>query len=154
MFFKSKKEEIFSPINGVIRPITETPDPVFSQKMMGDGFCVEPEDGIVVSPANGTITTVFPTKHAIGITTKKGMELIIHFGMDTVSLNGEGFTSFVEVGQKVKVGDKLLEVELDKIKDKVPSLVTPVVVTNLEGKTITLEKEGKAQRGELILTVK
>lgn len=154
MFFKSKKEEICSPINGIIKPITETPDEVFSKKMMGEGFCIEPEDGIVVSPVNGTITTIFPTKHGIGITSKQGLDLIIHFGMDTVSLNGEGFTSFVKAGDKVNVGDKILEVDIDQIKDKVPSLITPVVVTNGEGKNIFLNKEGKVKAGEVVLVVK
>ncbi|EOD01156.1 PTS sugar transporter subunit IIA [Caldisalinibacter kiritimatiensis] len=155
MFLKFKKEEdICSPINGTVKPITEAPDPAFSQKMMGDGFCVEPEDGVVVSPVKGTVATVFPTKHAVGITTKKGLELIIHFGMETVSLNGEGFTALVEAGDKVDVGDELLKVDIEKIKDKVPSLVTPVVVSNAEGKTFDLVKEGKVNRGEVVLKVK
>jgi PTS system D-glucosamine-specific IIC component len=155
MFFKFKKEEeISSPINGVVKPITEAPDPVFAQKMMGDGFCVDPEDGVVVSPVKGTIATVFPTKHAIGIKTKGGLELIIHFGMETVSLNGEGFTALVKEGDKVDVGDELLKVDIDKIKDKVPSLVTPVVISNGEGKTFELVKEGKVNRGEVVLKVK
>ena len=153
MFFKNKREEIHSPINGVVKPISEAPDKVFSQKMMGDGFCIEPEDGIVLSPVNGTITTVFPTKHCIGIKSKSGLEIIIHFGMDTVSLKGKGFTSFVEAGAKVKVGDKILEVKLDEIKDKVPSLTTPIVISNANNKVISLKKEGKVKAGEVVLVV-
>lgn len=153
MFFK-KDEKIYSPVDGKVMPITEAPDQVFSQKIMGDGCCLELANGIVVSPVDGTITTIFDTKHAIGITSKKGTEMIIHVGMDTVSLGGEGFTAFVKAGDSIKVGDKLLEVDIEKIKDKVPSMVTPLVITNLEGKSIQLTKEGEVKQGELIFTVK
>jgi glucose-specific phosphotransferase system IIA component len=153
MFF-NKKEKLHAPMSGTIKPITEAPDPAFSQKMIGDGFCIEPEDGIVGSPVDGTIQMVFPTKHAIGITTKKGMEIMVHFGMETVSLNGEGFTAHVESGDKVKVGDTILEVDIEKIKDKVPSLITPIVVTNLEGKTLSMLKEGKVEKGQEIMEIK
>ena len=100
--------------------------------MMGEGFAIEPKGDIVVSPVAGTISILFPTKHAIGITTNEGLELLIHVGMDTVSLNGEGFESFIEQGAKVKVGDKLLKVDFNLIKDKVPSIITPIVFTNLQ----------------------
>lgn len=152
MFFN--KEKIYSPIKGIVKSIEEAPDKVFSQKMMGEGCCIEPEEGTVVSPVNGIITTVFPTKHMIGIKSQKGYEIIIHVGMDTVTLKGEGFTALVEVGDKVKVGDKLLEIDIDKIKDKIPSLDTPIVITNLVNKNISLVKEGKVDRGELILDIK
>ncbi|WP_352419735.1 PTS glucose transporter subunit IIA [Proteiniborus sp.] len=152
MFFS--KEKIYSPIKGIVKPIEEAPDKVFSQKIMGDGCCIEPEEGIVVSPVNGIIATVFPTKHMIGIKSQKGYEIIIHVGMDTVSLNGEGLTALVDVGDKVKVGDKLLEIDIEKIKDKVPSLVTPIVITNLVNKNVRLIKEGKVDRGELIIDIK
>ena len=153
MFFK-KEEKIFSPVDGKLMPITEAPDQVFSQKIMGDGCCFELTNGEVVSPVDGTITTIFDTKHAIGITSKKGTEMIIHVGMDTVSLGGEGFTAFVKNGDTIKVGDKLLEVDIEKIRYKVPSMVTPLVITNLEGKAVNLAKEGDVRQGELIFTVK
>ncbi len=86
----SSKDKFVSPIEGKILPITDVPDEVFSQKMMGDGFAIEPKNGTVVSPVDGVITTVFPTKHAIGITAENGLELLIHFGIDTVNLKGEG----------------------------------------------------------------
>ncbi|SET15352.1 PTS sugar transporter subunit IIA [Anaerobranca gottschalkii] len=155
MFFfkKDKEEKIFSPIKGSVKPVTETPDQVFSQKIMGDGCCFDLADGLVVSPIDGEVTTIFETKHAIGLTSKKGSEIIIHIGMDTVSLGGEGFTALVKAGDKVKVGDPLIEVDIAKIKDKVPSMVTPLVVTNLGEKKIILEKEGPVERGEHILTI-
>lgn len=153
MFFK-KEEKVFSPFNGVVKPITEAPDQVFSQKIMGDGCCFDLADGIVVSPVDGEITTIFETKHAIGITSKKGNEFIIHVGMDTVSLGGEGFTAFVKTGDKIKAGDKLLEVDIEKIKDKVPSMVTPLVVTNLGDKKLLDPKNGDVNRGDLLFTIK
>ncbi|SFC89373.1 glucose-specific PTS transporter subunit IIBC [Clostridium uliginosum] len=122
---------IICPIGGQIIPISEVPDDVFSEKMMGDGFAIVPEDNIVYSPIDATIATLFPTKHALGLVSNDGLEILIHVGMDTVNLKGEGFKSFVTQGDKVKAGDKLLEVDFNSIKDKVPSIITPVVFTNL-----------------------
>ncbi|SHJ87085.1 PTS system D-glucose-specific IIA component, Glc family [Anaerobranca californiensis DSM 14826] len=155
MFFfkKDKGEKIYSPIKGEVKPITETPDQVFSQKIMGDGCCFELADGLVVSPIEGEVTTIFETKHAIGLTTKKGTELIIHVGMDTVSLGGEGFTALAKPGDKVKVGDPLLQVDIPKIQAKVPSMVTPLAITNLGDKKLVLEKTGTVERGDHILTI-
>lgn len=99
--------------------------------MMGDGFAIEPKNGTVVSPVDGVVTTVFPTKHAIGITADNGLELLIHFGIDTVNLKGEGLDALVEQDAKVKAGDPILKVDIDKIKDKVPSIITPIIFTNL-----------------------
>ncbi|MDU1322996.1 MAG: glucose-specific PTS transporter subunit IIBC [Clostridium botulinum] len=127
----SSKDKFVSPIEGKILPITDVPDEVFSQKMMGDGFAIEPKNGTVVSPVDGVITTVFPTKHAIGITAENGLELLIHFGIDTVNLKGEGLEALVEQDAKVKAGDPILKVDIDKIKDKVPSIITPIIFTNL-----------------------
>lgn len=151
MFFS--KEKVCSPLNGMIMPLDKAPDQVFSQKMMGDGFCIDPADGKVVSPVNGTITAVYPTKHAIGITSKKGNEILIHFGVDTVDLKGEGFNLLVEAQQKVKAGDTLLEVDIEKIKDKVPSLITPIVITNLEDRSIPEIVEGRVQRGDVVISI-
>lgn len=145
MFFKKKKKEILiqSPLEGEILPLERVPDEVFSQKMLGDGFAVEPTNGTVVSPVDGEIVNVFPTKHAIGIKDTNGKELLIHVGLDTVNLQGEGFTSFVTDGQPVKMGQKLLEVDFAGIKDKVPSIVTIVVLTNLaENEKVVLNEQG------------
>lgn len=153
MFFKDE-EKIYSPVDGQIKPISETPDQVFSQKIMGDGCCFELTNGRIVSPVDGTITAIFETKHAIGITSKKGNEIIIHIGMDTVSLKGEGFTTLIKQGDKVKAGDHLLDVDIEKIKDKVPSMITPMVITNLGDKKIEPIKEGKVEKGDLIFVIK
>ena len=140
-----ESQSIISPMSGKIIGIEEVPDAVFSQKMMGDGFAIEPSDGLVVSPINGVISILFPTKHAIGITSDNGLEILIHVGMDTVSLNGEGFEAFISQGDKVKVGDKLIYADLDKIKDKVPSIITPIVFTNLqENQVLTINRDKKA----------
>ncbi|GAA0740363.1 glucose-specific PTS transporter subunit IIBC [Clostridium oceanicum] len=145
-----------APIDGKIVSITEVPDQVFSEKMMGDGFAIEPKNGNVVSPVNGTITTVFPTKHAIGITANNGLELLVHFGLDTVNLKGEGLEALVEQDSKVKAGDPILKVDIDKIKNKVPSIVTPIVFTNLpEGKKLEVKLNKEVKRGEKdIVTIK
>lgn len=140
--------QITSPLEGELLQITEVPDEVFSQKMMGDGFAINPTNGIVTSPVNGKIVNAFPTKHAIGIEADNGLELLIHVGVDTVNLKGEGFDIFVEQGQSIKRGEKLLEVDLEFVKDKVPSVITPVIFTNLEGKEVSLLKNGLVSNGE------
>lgn len=147
-------EIIHSPLNGKLVPLTEVPDPVFAQKMMGDGFAVIPTDGIVVSPVEGEIIQLFPTKHAIGIQSKQGLEILIHIGLNTVELQGEGFESLVEVGRKVQVGDPLIKVDLEFIKDKQLEIVTPIVVTNMTTKVDKLELLEKEQvkTGEAALT--
>lgn len=151
VFFKKKKkqESIAAPLDGKLLPITEVPDQVFSEKMMGDGFAVEPANGTVVSPVNGKVVNVFPTKHAIGLESEDGREILIHFGIDTVKLNGEGFETFVKEGDTVKQGQKLLEVNISEVKERVPSIITPIVFTNLsEGEAIQLEKTGNVTKGE------
>ncbi|MCD2368977.1 glucose-specific PTS transporter subunit IIBC [Bacillus sp. BS3(2021)] len=137
-------EEVFvSPLAGELHPITDVPDQVFSGKMMGDGFAILPAEGTVVSPVRGKVLNVFPTKHAIGLQSDGGREILIHFGIDTVSLKGEGFTAFVSEGDRVEPGQKLLEVDIEKVKDSVPSLMTPIVFTNLqEGESVSLKAEG------------
>lgn len=124
-------EDILAPLTGNVIRIEDVPDKVFAEKMMGEGFAIEPLGNIVSAPVTGEITSLFGTKHAIGITSDNGLEILIHVGMDTVSLNGEGFTAYVKQGDRVKIGDKLLSVDFDIIREKVPSIVTPVVFTNL-----------------------
>ena len=116
--------------------------------MMGRGFGIVPQEGKVVALADGEILTVFPTKHAIAMQTTKGHEILIHFGLDTTLLKGEGFTAHVEVGQKVKAGDLLLTVDTEAIKDKVPSLNTPVVFTNLKDEEEIIIQKGQVKAGE------
>ncbi|MGG5255305.1 PTS sugar transporter subunit IIA [Neobacillus sp. SM06] len=143
-FFKKKEVEndssIMMPLEGQIVAIEAVPDPVFSQKMMGDGFAIQPTNGTIVSPVDGEVISVFPTKHAVSLKAQNGREILIHVGLDTVNLGGEGFTAFVKDGQKVKKGQKLLEADFDSIKDKVPSIITPVVFTNLsENEKVVVE---------------
>jgi sugar PTS system EIIA component len=146
-FFKGKKAEsdptFLQPLEGEIVPLDVVPDPVFSQKMIGDGFAIKPTNGTVVSPVDGEVISVFPTKHAVSLKSSNGREILIHVGLETVTLNGEGFTSFVNDGQSVKKGQKLLEADFDFIKDKVPSIITPVIFTNLaENEKVVIDESG------------
>ena len=140
---KEKKDKndmcIVSPVSGELLNISEVPDEAFSQKMMGDGFAVKSHDGAVVSPVDGEVQLVFETKHAIGLKTDNNLEILLHFGIDTVNLNGEGFEVFVKAGDKVKAGDRLMQVDLEYIKANAKSDITPVIFTNLEeGKSVEL----------------
>lgn len=142
-------ETVASPLAGEIVPLSDVPDQVFSQKMMGDGFAVMPTEGTVVSPVDGKIINVFPTKHAIGIQSAGGREILIHVGIDTVKLNGEGFEALVKEGDEVKKGQPILRVDLDYVKNNAPSIVTPVIFTNLQaGETVRVKKQGAVAQGE------
>lgn len=145
-----RKEDTFvSPIKGEIKPITEVPDAVFSGKMMGDGFAIIPEKGIIVSPVNGKIVNLFPTKHAIGLLSESGREILIHVGIDTVKLKGQGFEALVAENDQVKAGQPLLKVDLDYIKENAPAIITPIVFTNLqEGEKINIKKSGSVSLEE------
>ncbi len=123
-------ESILSPIQGEFKPLNQIDDVAFSEGLLGQGISIEPSEGVVYAPFNGTIVSLFPTKHAIGIISDSGCELLIHVGMDTVKLNGEHFSSFVNQGDVVKLGDKLLEFDIEKIKEAGYSTITPVIVTN------------------------
>ncbi|AMA73607.1 glucose-specific PTS transporter subunit IIBC [Aneurinibacillus thermoaerophilus] len=136
------------PIDGKVVDLKDVPDQVFSQKMMGDGFAIEPDNGEVVSPIDGTVTTLFPTKHAVGLLADNGREVLIHFGIDTVKLQGEGFEALVEQGAKVKAGQPLLRVNLNEIKGKVPSTITPIIFTNLSGEKVIVTPGSHVKRGE------
>lgn len=129
---KPEQEVIVSPVTGTLIPIEEVPDPTFGKKMMGDGFAVAPKEGSLVAPVSGEVIQVFPTKHAIGIRTPGQLEILIHIGLDTVNLNGEGFTLHVKEGDQVKMGDLLVDFDLSLIKEKAASTITPVIITNME----------------------
>lgn len=147
-------ETIVSPLKGKIVPITEVPDDVFAGKMMGDGFAVIPEEGLVVSPVNGKVVNVFPTKHAIGIQSEGGKEILVHVGIDTVKLEGKGFETLVDEGDTVTAGQPLLRADLDYIQAHATSTITPIVFTNLSEGQIVLQKQGIVQRSEVgIVTV-
>lgn len=155
-FFKktSKKSalEIFAPVNGKVIPITEVPDPVFGEKMMGEGIAFVPADGKVCSPINGEVIQVSPTKHAVGLAAEDGTEILIHIGLETVALKGEGFTVNVEVGDKVSVGQSLIDVDLHYIEEHASSIVTPMVITNSlnSNKQYTMTDATKGFVGETV----
>lgn len=141
--FKRKKDiDILTPMNGEIVNIEDVPDEVFSQKMVGDGIAIQPTEGTVSAPCNGKIVQVFPTKHAIGIETDEGLQILIHIGIDTVELKGKGFKTFVDSGDIVKAGDKLLEVDLDYLKENGKPITTPVVITNMSEVDNLVKMEG------------
>ncbi len=127
--FKKKTVNLMMPIEGQVISIEAVPDPAFSQKMLGDGFAIKPNSGNVYSPVSGKIVQRFPTNHAIGIESTEGLEVLIHFGINTVELNGEGFKNHVEVGDYIEAGDLLLTVDIDYVKDHEKSLITPIVFT-------------------------
>jgi len=131
-FKKSKEVKIKSPIKGKIINLCEVEDEVFSSKIIGDGFAIKPVEGVVYSPVEGKVVQLFPTGHAIGIKTKEGLEILIHIGIDTVSMKGEGFTPYVKVDDKVNVGDKLISFDLELVRQKAKSDVVPVVITNMD----------------------
>jgi glucose PTS system EIICBA or EIICB component len=149
-------EEFVSPLTGEIKPISEVPDPVFAEKMMGDGFAIVPTEGTVVSPVDGTIVNLFPTKHAIGIESDGGREVLIHVGIDTVKLEGKGFETLVSQGDKVTKGQPLLKVDLDYVGKNARAIITPIVFTNLkEGQAVNIEKSGQVGSGDKnIITIK
>ncbi len=147
------KETIVSPIKGKVIAIEEVPDPVFAQKMMGDGCAVVPEDGKVYAPFDATVEMIAPTKHAVGLKSKDGLEVLIHFGLETVELKGEGFTWHVEEGQEVKKGDLLYEADYEMFTQKKINLITPIVITSkLEGEQVKVKK-GKHEVGDPIMNI-
>ena len=136
----AENENLAAPMKGNVAPITECPDPTFASKAMGDGFVVFPEDGNFYSPANAEVTMTFPTKHAFGLMTNDGTEILVHIGLDTVELNGEPFTMHVKKGDKVKKGQLLVDVDLKAIEAAGKETATAVVITN--GKAVNLIKSG------------
>lgn len=141
--FKGLTEEVYSVADGQVVALEQVKDPVFAQKMMGDGFAVEPANGNIVSPVSGTVSSIFPTKHALGIVTESGLEVLVHIGLDTVSLEGKPFTVHVAEGQKVAAGDLLVTADLDAIRAAGRETSTVVVFTNGDAiKSVKLEKTG------------
>ena len=126
----AESAEVVSPLAGQVKPLSQATDPVFSSGVMGQGIVIEPSQGELVSPVNGTVTVLFPTKHAVGIVSEEGVEMLMHIGMDTVSLDGKGFEAHVEQGDKVVVGQQLISFDMDVIKEAGLVAETPVIVTN------------------------
>ena len=145
---------ISSPITGNAADLSTAPDEAFAERMMGDGVVVTPEDPYVRAPENGEVAFVFDTKHAIGFITESGISLLIHVGIDTVKLNGEGFEALVESGQEVKKGDPMLKLDLDYLSKNAPSIVSPVLCTELEdNQRIHLLNEGQVKAGEPLFEI-
>ena len=152
--FKGVTDEVHSVADGEVINIEDVKDPVFSQKMMGDGFAVEPENGHIVSPVAGKVTSVFPTKHALGLVTDNGLEVLVHIGLDTVSLEGKPFEVKVTEGQTVVAGDLLVEADLDAIREAGRETSTIVVFTNADAiKSVKVEHTGKLAANAPVATV-
>ena len=132
--FKKKEKTIvtiYSPMNGKVIELKEVPDEAFAQKMVGDGCAIEPDKGIICSPIDGQLMNIFPTNHAIIFETIDGLEMIVHFGIDTVKWDGKGFQKLREPGP-IKIGDEIIKYDLDDIKDGVPSTRSPIIINNME----------------------
>lgn len=152
---EKKSVELYNPVDGEVIPIEEVSDPVFSQKMMGDGYGVEPTNGEIYSPIDGEVVSVFPTKHAVGLKTENGIEVLVHIGVDTVELEGGPFEILVSEGDKVTGETKLANVDLDALKaaDKPDTVI--IVFTNMDDvESFTLDRNGTQTHGEVIGVVK
>jgi sugar PTS system EIIA component len=151
---KAEFEEVYSPLEGEVVSLNQVPDPVFAQKMMGDGIALIPSSGQLVSPVEGKIVQVIHTKHAVGLKSVNGLEILIHVGLETVELKGEGFEVLVQEGQSVKVGDPLLNFDIPFLQSQNKEIITPIVVTNTDEKLdyIAQKANGAVKRGELLFT--
>ncbi|GGM30218.1 PTS system glucose-specific EIIA component [Paraliobacillus quinghaiensis] len=147
---KIEQEKVLAPVTGELVELSEVPDPTFSEKMMGDGVAIKPTNGAFVAPVTGEVVNLFPTKHAIGIKSEAGVEYLIHIGLETVALDGEGFEAHVKQGDKVSAGDLLVTVDLETVGAKA-NLISPVVITN---EVASVQKEASAQsvvKGETVI---
>lgn len=150
---KKKATEVMSPVAGDIRKIEDVPDPVFAQKVLGDGFAVEPSDGRFVAPFAGELILLAETLHAYAIRSDEGVEVLVHIGIDTVKLKGEGFSSTATAGSRVAAGDVIVTVDLAAVAPKVPSMMTPVILTNGTEFTVS-DMDYKASGGPVVTLTK
>ena len=145
---------ISSPVTGKAADLSTAPDAAFAERMMGDGVAVTPEDPVVCAPEDGEVCFVFDTKHAIGFMTDSGISMLFHMGIDTVKLNGNGFKVFVEAGQKVKKGEPLMEMDIAYLKENAPSIVSPILCTELEdNQKIRQIADGAVLAGEPLFAI-
>lgn len=151
--FKSKSSEINTPVNGEVVDLKEVSDPVFSEKMMGEGFAVKPSDGKICAPIKGTVKSVFPSLHALTLEAEGGLDILIHIGLDTVELNGDGFSSTISEGQKVKAGDPLVQVDLAFLAENKKDDIVIVVFPELKDKKVEINF-GEKQVGEVAAVLK
>ena len=145
--------DVASPLAGRAVPLSEVPDPVFSQGVLGEGIAIEPEDGVVVSPVAGTVITLMDSRHAVGIRDRDGAEILIHVGLDTVTLKGAPFTAHVAPGDRVEVGQPLLDADLAAIEAAGLRTITPVVVLNSRGRSLSHPRTGPTRRGDQLFTI-
>ena len=150
----AESAEVVSPLAGQVKPLSQATDPVFSSGVMGQGVVIEPSQGELVSPVNGTVTVLFPTKHAVGIVSEEGVEMLMHIGMDTVSLDGKGFEAHVEQGDKVVVGQQLISFDMYVIKEAGLVTETPVIITNQDDFQADVEGDlpRDIKRGDVLMT--
>lgn len=155
LFGKNEGIRLVAPTAGKLVSIREVSDPTFSEEILGKGAAIIPSDGKFLSPAGGTVTTVFPTGHAVAITTEDGVEVLIHIGLDTVKLEGKNFTIHAKEGQKVQTGDLLLEADLEAIKADGYDIITPIVICNTDAFSEILPQDSMdVVSGDLIMTLK
>lgn len=155
LFGKNSGIQVFAPVTGKLVSIKEVSDPTFSEEILGKGVAVIPSENGIYAPADGTVSTVFPTGHAVAVTTDDGVEILIHIGLDTVKLDGKHFTIHAEEGQKVKKGELLLEADLEQIKTEGYDVITPVIICNSDDFTeVTPQPFADVAHGDAIITLK
>lgn len=150
---KSVEVSIYAPLTGEIVNIEDVPDVVFSEKIVGDGVAIRPTGTKIVAPVDGVIGKIFETNHAFSMESNEGVELFVHFGIDTVELKGEGFTRIAQEGQTVKRGDTVIELDLELLESKAKSVLTPIVVSNMDEVTHMEKKTGNTVAGESVVLV-
>ena len=143
--------EIVAVADGRLLPMEQVPDPVFSEKMLGDGVAIDLSGNAVVAPADGVVSMIFPTLHAFGLTMDNGIEILVHIGLDTVALNGRGFKSGIKQGTPVKKGDLIIEVDREFIRSQGLNPMTMMVFTQTGGHSLTFTTEGNAERGRSVV---
>lgn len=151
--FKAKKQILVSPVDGDIVELSEVPDEVFSQKMAGDGLAILPRSNTFVAPVSGTLTKIFSTNHAFSIKTKSGLEVLVHIGLDTVALNGEGFKRLAKEGDTVSVGKPIISADLEFIASQGKDIITPIVINHEKELLITSDKVRTIREGDNLLEV-
>lgn len=147
----AKEVNVYAPLSGEIVNIEDVPDVVFSEKIVGDGVAIRPSGDTIVAPVDGTIGKIFETNHAFSIESDEGVELFVHFGIDTVELKGEGFTRVAQEGQSVKAGDPIIKFDLELLESKAKSVLTPVVISNMDEISNLDKKVGQVVAGESVV---